>query len=121
LRQGQVIPVELAGLGISALWQAILFAGPSERQILDDMRKAGLVSPDAKIDTDDFERHERGEAPDCVECAASPPLDSPLPAVPAAIDTYQQPGRWKPFVFLAVLVVVAVVLGILLAPSAGPR
>jgi hypothetical protein len=116
LRQGQVIPIELAGLGISALWQAILFAGPSERQILDDMRQSGLVSPDARIDTQDFERHERGEAHDCVECA--PPPDSP---VPAALFTYQQSSRWKPFVFLAVLVLVAIVLGILLAPSAGPR
>jgi hypothetical protein len=107
LRNGNVIPVELAALGITAIWQALLFAGPTERKIVDDMRGAGLIAADAKLDWDEYERHERNEVAGCADCASRPP--------PARFPWRQLPWRrWA--IPLAVLIVVAVVLGILLAP-----
>lgn len=109
LKSGNVIPVELAGLGITALWQAILFAGPSERQIVDDMRAAGLIPPDAKLDWDEYQRHERCVEAGCPECAARRPPPRPW-------------LRWAlPLAVVVAIAVVAVVLGVLLAPSAALR
>jgi len=124
LKSGNVIPVELAGIGLTALWQAILFAGPSERQIVDDVRAAGLIPPEAKLDWDEYERHERCADPGCPECVARwavPAAEQALQQVNVMLGLTDRPPWKRWLALLAILVVVAVVLGLLLAPSAAPR
>lgn len=119
LRQGQVFPVELSGLGVTALWQALLFAGPTEPELVENMRKSGLLRADTELDWGDYQRHERGEVPGCVPCAArepSPPSPSPLPSSAPSL-----PPLWRVWALVGLILAIAIILGIVLSPSAAPR
>jgi hypothetical protein len=71
LQGGEVIQVPLADLAVANFRVGLLFAGETEFEIVSEVRTAGLLAPDARIDgIEEYERHERNEVADCKRCQA---------------------------------------------------
>jgi hypothetical protein len=68
LRRGEVIDVPFGSLEVSELSRALLFAGKTERALVDMLRDAGLVAPTTALDWTEYEQHERNEVADCEAC-----------------------------------------------------
>lgn len=71
LRSGEAIELGLAQLGVPNFHAGILFAGPTEFEIVNTLRASGFVSADTPLTgLDEYLRHERNVVEDCASCRA---------------------------------------------------
>ena len=71
LRRGEVIDIPFASIEVRELERGLLFAGKSERALVEMLRDAGLVGRETAVDWTEYEKHERddGRLPERVEPA----------------------------------------------------
>jgi hypothetical protein len=99
LRGGNFVDVQHPELDL----MVFLFAARDERAVIGLMRETGMIGRETPLDWTGYELHERGQAADCAKCE-----EPPLP-------------WWKPALVVVGLTVLAVILGLFLAPAAGAR
>jgi len=68
LRRGEAFEVPLADIEVPALRSGFIFAGKTERALVDMLRQAGLVGSETTVDWGEYEAHERNEVADCEPC-----------------------------------------------------
>lgn len=93
LRAGQAIEVGLAQLGVPNFHAGILFAGPTEFEIVNSLRASGLVSADTPLSgLDEYLRHERNAVEDCTYCRARTHQKTGVPNL--ALQTAPRSTPW---------------------------
>ena len=137
-RRGEALSLDLEALGVPGFTDAILFAGPTEFEVVEALRSAGLVKPETELEgIEEYRRHQAGLVQDCPLCQARKhglPDDlglswleqfsqnSPPPPTPAQASR-STPVDWRAllrsplFRLFLVTAVVGSIVGILVAPS----
>lgn len=118
LRGGEAVEIPLARLGLSRFAAGILFAGPTEFEMVDNLRATGLVDAATKLEgLEEYLQHERNEVETCALCRERRhrKRDLPVPRESPQARTWQETLHAHPYLASLVLLGVFALLGLAVA------
>lgn len=95
LRSGEAFELPLGQLGVPLFSRGILFAGPTEFEVVEQLRATGFLDATVQLEgLEEYLRHERGEVVGCAQCRSRSHGKPTAPDAPSAAPTV-----WRDWLF----------------------